>query len=156
MRVPLLEAVEADEGEELPCPFRPFAPRYADGLQAELDVAARGAPGQQGVLLEDGAPVVAGPRHGHAVDQDAAGCGPGEPAEQVEQRGLAAAGGADEDRELAGRDVQVDAVEGGEGGGGGGASAFRTALRAGEGLADPLETYLRALRRLGHRPRLLG
>src|SRR5207302_10590761 len=48
-----------------------------------------------------------------AVDQDRAGGGVGEAAENVEQRGLSGAGGADDGDELAGGDGKVDAAQGG-------------------------------------------
>ena len=49
--------------------------------------------------------------HAPAVDQDVAGGGVLEPGDDPQQRGLAAAGRADEDAELAVGDLEVDALD---------------------------------------------
>ena len=75
--------------------------------QRQLDVGAHGEPREQRRLLEhegDAAPGV-----------DGAGRRLVEPGDEVEQRALAAARRADEADELAGLDLEVDAVEGGHG-----------------------------------------
>lgn len=126
MRMPALEPGQADKVQELPGPCDPFAAWYADGLQAELDISLRCAPGQQGVLLEDDAAVQAGTGDGFAVQQDLSTGGPGKAAEEIQQCRLAAAAGADQDDELARRYLQVDAVDGRELRG---LSCARTSLR---------------------------
>ena len=49
-----------------------------------------------------------------AIDEDGAGGGPGEAAEDVEEGGFAGAGGADDSDELAGSDGEVDLAKGGD------------------------------------------
>src|SRR5690606_6317277 len=70
-------------------------------LEDEADVVA---PERRQLALGGGTEVVAGVA-------DGAGRGAVEPAEDVEERGLPAAGGAEEDDELAREEVEVDAPE---------------------------------------------
>lgn len=98
--VPVLEAGEADEVQELSGPVRSFTAWDAGRLQPEFDVAERRPPRQQGVLLEDDAPVQARSGDRLPVEQDPAGRRPGQSAEQVQERGLAAAAGAHDHHEL--------------------------------------------------------
>jgi hypothetical protein len=62
-------------------------------------------------VLEDDRAVGSGLGDRLAVEHDAAGIGPDEAADDVEERRLAAAGVADDRDELAVRDVEVDAAE---------------------------------------------
>lgn len=85
-----------------------FACRPGDAaqLEGEFDVGAHGEPGQQRRVLEHLRRAVP------AGDLDAAGGNAFQPGHHGQQRGLAAARGADQADELAGRDVQVEPVEG--------------------------------------------
>ena len=77
-----------------------------EGLEDEADV----------FVAEEGESAVAAVGHALAVDfHDAAG-GDVEESEQVHEGGLAGAGAADDHDEFAGMDVEVDAVERGDGG----------------------------------------
>ena len=83
-------------------------------LEAEGEVLAHGHVRVEGVGLEDhGEAAVGGAGLGDvaAVDGDAAGGGAVEAGDEAQQRGLAAAGGADEDHELAVRDVEGDVAD---------------------------------------------
>ena len=83
--------------------------------QREGDVLPDGQVGVQGVVLEDhGQVAVLGGQivHGFPVDQKVSGCDVLQPDNHAQGRRLAAAGRADEDHELAVRDVQVDVVDG--------------------------------------------
>ena len=51
---------------------------------------------------------------GAPVDADLAGAGPVQAADQIQQRGFARAGRAHDGEHLAARDLQVDALEGGD------------------------------------------
>ncbi len=134
MRVAVGEAGEADQVEVVRDQVGAFRAGQALGLQSERDVAGGGAPGQQRVLLEDDAPVQAGPGDRAAVDENLPGGGGGQPAEQVEQGGLAAAAGADDDQELAGAYAEGEVVERGD------RTAATTPAR--EDLAHPVEADL--------------
>src|SRR5207245_11694976 len=98
----LLEAREAREGDGLANAPRALGPGDAAILEAERDVARDGAPREDRVLLEDVADMARRrPRHRRAVDQDGAGVRRHEPADHVEDGGLAAAGRPDDGDELA-------------------------------------------------------
>ena len=81
-------------------------------LEAELHVLLHGEPGEQGVLLEHDAAVGAGALHGLAVHQHLALGGALQAADDVEQGGLAAAGGAHHAHKFVLMDVQIHAVQG--------------------------------------------
>ena len=98
----------------------PSQPRRVRDHLRHQDVFEGGEFGQQVVELEDEAEglvaqlvALAGRQvvDASAVEADAALVGPVEGAEQVQQRALAGAGGADDAEELAGADVQVDAAQ---------------------------------------------
>ena len=83
----------------------------AADLQPEGDVLAHGHPGKQRVFLEDHRPRWLGLDHALAEGEDLPRARPGEPGDGVQERGLAAARGAQQADELARRDVQIDAIE---------------------------------------------
>src|SRR5436305_1756049 len=87
----------------------PARRRHALQLETELDVLERGAPGKEpGVLEHRGHAPRIGTVDRPAVDRDAPVVGADEPAEDAEQRGLAASRRADQRAELAGTDRQRD------------------------------------------------
>ena len=83
----------------------------ARDLQRERDVVDDGAPGERGLLLEDHADRWVRPAHALARDLDRALVAVEQPADDVEQGRFAAAGGADDAHELAGRDRERDVVD---------------------------------------------
>ena len=86
--------------------------RHALQLEAELHVLERGPPGKEAGVLEHGGDAARiGRRDGLPVDRDAAGVGRDEAADHAEQRGLAAAGGADQRAELAVADGERDVAQ---------------------------------------------
>ncbi len=106
-----LEALEADEldqaADALPCR------RPAQHVERQGDVALDRAPGQQSRVLE-GDPELAAAGDGNgalAADRHLPGIRDVQPGRQAQDGGLAAAGGADQGGEGAGRAVEVDAVE---------------------------------------------
>ena len=78
--------------------------------QCEGDVGADGLPGQEPVGLEDHRRRPAGRRRG-VIHEDAAGIGKEEARDEPQERGLAAARGAEHDHDLAAPGDEVDAVE---------------------------------------------
>src|SRR5690606_27821655 len=86
-------------------------PRHALRLETELDVLANREPGKERVLLEDHPAVDPGPVDGLAVHLHPAGGGRGKTGDDVEHRGLAASGWADERDEFARLDVDGDAID---------------------------------------------
>ena len=89
----------------------PLGPGQAPVWRSELDVAAHRQPGEQVGLLEDDPAL-----QGRLLDRDATPQRPplrgrDEAGQDPQQRGLAAAGRPHEGDELAGGDVEVDAVE---------------------------------------------
>ena len=87
---------------------------HAHGLEAEGEVLPDAHVRVERVGLEDHGELALGRRHlGHvcAVDEDVAAADLLEAGDHPEQRRLAAAGGADEDDELAVVDLEVDAVD---------------------------------------------
>ena len=72
--------------------FHPLLP-FAQELEAKLDVPPHRSPGEEGVLLEDNAPVVARADDFLPVQGDLAAGGVFQPGDDVQQGGLAAAGG---------------------------------------------------------------
>ena len=92
-----------------------FGARDAAHPQAEANVIGERHVGEQGVVLKHrGGRAPGGADTGHiaAADQDAAGDGLAKAADQVQKRGLAAAGRAQEDDELSRCDFQADVVQG--------------------------------------------
>ena len=110
-------AAEVDQGQEL---LRALAPRRlvdAAGLQAEGDVLPDRHQREERQVLEDqgGRPVVgAAAAHVLAADQDLAFRGLDEARDHPQDRGLAAARGPEDGKELPGLDLQVAAVDGRE------------------------------------------
>ena len=85
--------------------------RHAAHLRTEPDIVEHGFPGEQGKRLEYDTALRAGPNDRLTVEQDlAAGIG-NEAGDHVEDRGLAAAGRADDGNELALLDVQRDVMD---------------------------------------------
>jgi hypothetical protein len=113
VRVPVGEPGQPNQIEELPGPVGAFAAGHALGFQAELHIGLCGAPRQQRVLLEHDPPVQARPGHRRPVEEDLTGRGLAKAGQQVQQCGLAAATGPDQDQELTTVDVEADAVQGG-------------------------------------------
>ena len=109
-----LEALEPDEGDQLPDPFRDAGLRPAANAKPVADVLGRVHVRPQGVGLE---------HHRHVpplgrersdwlpADLDPAGGDGDEAREGAQQRRLAAAGGPEEGDELARGDGEVDVVE---------------------------------------------
>src|SRR6266704_1362034 len=86
MRVPVGEAGQPDQRQEMPRPLAALPPRYPLALQPELHIGLCGAPREQGILLEHDAPVQARAGHRPAVEEDLPRGRPAEPTHQVEQR----------------------------------------------------------------------
>ena len=89
-------------------------------MQGQGDVLHAGQRGQEIEELEDEADLVAAQAgevvvgqvgDGLAVDADLAGAGTIEPADQIEERGFAGAGGPDDGDHLAARDLEIDRFE---------------------------------------------
>ena len=108
------EALEADELQVAAGFFLALFPGELQALEAELDVLADGAPGEQAVILEDGNATDGRGLDGLSVDLRTAARRPVEAREDGEQRALAAAGGAEQADEFAALDGEADVVEGGE------------------------------------------
>jgi hypothetical protein len=119
-------AVRAPQPHELQQPLGlGAAPGTGDAPQpqGELDVLTGRQPGEECMLLEH-------QRRSAAGHLDAAPGGPIQARHQVQQGGLAAAGGTEEADELSGRDGQADVLQHGLG-----------AAGAAEGLGDMVESY---------------
>ena len=104
----------------------PGAPFRGHGIG---DVAEHGAPWQQRVALEDHGAVEAGALDRLPVDDDGAFAGLVEAGQNIEHRGLAAAGMADHAAEFAARHRQPEILEHGSG----------AAIRAGIALGDAFD-----------------
>ena len=87
---------------------------HAGDLEREGDVVGDGAPREGRLLLEHHADRGVRAGHGLARDRDAALVAVEQPADDVEQGRLAAAGRADHGEELARRDIERDVVDRGE------------------------------------------
>src|SRR5216683_8355498 len=109
--------------EERPVEFSLCGGSEGGDVVGYFDVAHGGEGGEKVEALEDEADL--GAAHFGAfgvgefgevgaVDQDRAGGGVGEAAEDVEEGGFSGARGADDGDELAGSDGEVDAAEGGD------------------------------------------
>src|SRR5439155_16829505 len=107
-----LEPFQADQANELAGAVVALALRRpAQKLQAVDDVAEHGPPGQQARLLEHHRPVRARARDRLAVQLEGAAGDRLQAVDGVQERRLAAAGGADDRDELARTNVQGDAVD---------------------------------------------
>ncbi|MNC49752.1 hypothetical protein D3C75_989510 [compost metagenome] len=105
---PLAKAVEVDQGQHFAGLGFTLGAWHAGQFQAEGDVAQHVLPGQQRIVLEHHAALGAGALDGHAVQGDAPAAGGDEAGDQVEQRGLAAAGRPQGHQQLAWPQAQVD------------------------------------------------
>ena len=111
------EALQADVLQRLGDAARDVARRRLRHLQREGDIAVHAHVGKQRVALEHGAHRA---RLGRAVgeidpvEEDLARVGQVEAGDHPQQRGLAAAGWAQQGEELARLDGEVDTVDGGE------------------------------------------
>ncbi len=88
-----------------------FAARHAGKLQAEGNVVQYVAPGQQAIVLKHHPSLGAGAAHRPPLQSDGALLGALKTGDEVEQGGLAAAGGAEHHHQLARIQGQVDVVE---------------------------------------------
>ena len=87
------------------------AARHAPDLEAELHVGDRRAPGQQQVLLQHVAGFRRDAGEHRAVPPDLAGTRRKQPGEDIEQRRLPAAGGADDGDDLARLQLEADLAD---------------------------------------------
>src|SRR5437867_3722971 len=111
-RVLAREPLEAERAEELRRDRAPALGGHAPELEAELHVLERRPPGKEARVLEHGRDAArVGPRDRLAVDQNAPAVRMNEAAEHSEERGLAAAGRADQRAELALAHCERDVVE---------------------------------------------
>ena len=108
----VLEPLEPREPDPLAYPALLLAAPDATVLEPERDVAAHGAPREDGVLLEDVADVRRHVRHGPAVELDRPFRRRHEPAEHVEDRRLAAPRRPDDRDELLVGDLERHVVDG--------------------------------------------
>ena len=118
-RVAVAEPVEADGREQRPRLLAILglfsaeaAPVRLDDLERQEDVVDDLAPGQQVRVLESHAGDLDRPAHPVAEDDDLAGIRRHEPGDQLHQRGLAAAGRADDGGELAAADGERRILQG--------------------------------------------
>src|SRR5437899_6716588 len=111
-RVLAREPLEAERAEELRRDRAPALGGHAPELEAELHVLERRPPGKEARVLEHGRDAArVGPRDRLAVDQNAPAVRVNEAPEHSEERGLAAAGRADQRAELALAYRERDVVE---------------------------------------------
>ena len=112
--IPLREALELDELQQLVHPLGDLRLRTLADLEAERDVVVHGHVLEGGVVLEHEADAALLRRPAGdvlAVDEDRAHVGRLEPGDDPEQRGLAAAARAEERGERSRRDLHRDVVE---------------------------------------------
>ena len=115
VRIGVGEFFELDQLELLLRDFLALGLAHALHLQAEGDVAQRGAPGKQlGEILEHHAAVLAVALHRLAADRDHAAGRLQEAGDDVEQRGFAAAGRPDDAEEFGLLDVEACALDAGD------------------------------------------
>jgi hypothetical protein len=107
-RVTALEARETDEGDEMRGLLHPCRLPHSRDLERKRDVLLDGAPRKRRFLLEHHADRGMRADDGRTLDRDAALVVAGQPADDVEERRLAAAGRPDDRYELAGRDRKRD------------------------------------------------
>jgi hypothetical protein len=92
----------------LPCDLLALRPGHATQLEAEGGVAQGGGPREEGEVLEHEGALRPRPVDRLAVDQDVAAGGRDQAGDDLEQRGLAAAAGAEEGGQLAAREADID------------------------------------------------
>ncbi|MDT4823688.1 hypothetical protein FQZ97_569240 [compost metagenome] len=102
----LVEAGQVHQGEHFAGTSLSLGAGHAGQFQTEGDIAEHVLPGQQGVVLEHHAALGAGAADENAVEADAPGAGADEAGDEVEQRGLAAAGRAQGHQQFAGAEVE--------------------------------------------------
>ncbi|MNZ89010.1 hypothetical protein D3C78_1079130 [compost metagenome] len=115
LRIIAGEARQADLVEVVLDDLLALASRQATTLEAELDVVAHVEPGEQRVALEHHAAIRPRPVDALAADVDVALGRLGQPGGEVEQARLAAAGRADDHRELLVRHLEGNLLQRGEG-----------------------------------------
>src|ERR1700742_3124402 len=98
----------------MPRAFKALAPRYSGDFKRKGDVVEYGAPGKSGLLLKHHADRGMRPLDRLAPDRDAAPIAAEQAADNVEQRGFAAAGRSDHSKKLAGPHGEGDIVERGD------------------------------------------
>ena len=116
-RVAVAQALQVDQVDQLGHPVLDLGLRPAPDLQAERDVLGDGHVLERRIVLEHeaDAPLVRGQRgHVPAAQADGAGVGLLEPSDHPQQRGLAAAAGAEQRGQRAVGDLERDVVEGHE------------------------------------------
>src|SRR4029077_6142174 len=86
--------------------FPALTDRHALELERELDIAAHRQPWEQGRLLKQDGTIGSGPTELSSVEQRLAAAWPLESREDVQDRGLAAAAGAEQADELSRGDVE--------------------------------------------------
>src|SRR4029079_444707 len=106
-----LEAGEPDHVDQLSADGAALVCRHALQFEAKLDVALHRAPRQQPELLKHHGAVGAGAGDRLAVQADLAGVRLDQAKQHVEERALAAAGRADDRKEFAFADVDVEALQ---------------------------------------------
>jgi hypothetical protein len=140
-RVALLEAAQADQPQQLGAHAPVALPVEALHVDGQQHVVEHRAPGKQHRRLEDHADVAAGAVDERAAQPRLAGGGRQDAGEDLEQRGLAAARGADDGHELALGDVERRAVQRHDGAVAGGVRlrqiADRDRFRGNQGHATP-------------------
>ena len=102
---------EADELEDAAAGGGAFGGRNAAQGEREFDIGGHRQPREERRLLEDEREVGGGGVRRTTVDREGAGGVRGEAGDEAEQRGFAAAAGADEGNEITGLRGEADAVE---------------------------------------------
>ena len=113
-RIPALELAQADQGEQVHRRGHEALPAQALHVDGQEHVVEDGAPREEDRGLEDHADVPARALDGGAAEGRAPGGGRQQAGEDLEQGGLAAAGGPDHRHELALVHGEADPLEGGD------------------------------------------
>src|SRR5262249_15635966 len=112
MRVGTGELVEFHQSQLLVCNSLAFVLWHAFHFKAESDVTECCAPGEKlGKILKDDASIHAMAFHLLADNADLALCRCQEPGNDVDQRGLAAAGRSDDADEFRSADIETDLLD---------------------------------------------
>jgi hypothetical protein len=114
MWIAILKSRKTHHCQEMPCPLDALAFRNVLGFKAELDIADRGAPWKQGILLEDQASIERRAVDRRSIDQNAAARGQCELTQHVDQRRFSAAAWPNDRHELASPYVERNLLKGGE------------------------------------------
>src|SRR5438046_1035708 len=83
----------------------------AGNVEPEFDVLCRAAPRKQCILLKHDAAITGRPRDRPPVEQDPAAGRRRQPAEQIQQSGLATAARPDQRQEFAGANIERDVLQ---------------------------------------------